>query len=290
MEQLLHVTTAGLHGHGLRWKPDEKLTFAANQQVEGVPSALVVPDFRGGQYEIPRTKTIDAVGHSLDIEGAPAEAILHRMTAMTQHFWNRRFLLDKTAPLSLRIWRYGQTVRASPLYGAGTFRYTQELATRTSGTDLRLVRSMWRPARRPATLNRPRESWGEWQKRTYKTASLILARAGVPKLLEGMVRSKHQWAGHLARMPDDAVPKLLSRWRDTEWWERLHNENMRLDPRNRTGWKHNRPGEHNRWDLALHNHYGEAWRTLAQDRDNWKALEDSWADAELRRLDKGRKP
>jgi len=221
---------------------------------------------------------VDALGHLFCIEGTATTPVSHRLEAMQHHFWNRSILRNKAVPLSGRLRRYTSTVRATPLYGAGTLRFTRETAQKVIATDHRLVRSVWKPMRLKD------ESWGRWQERTFKGTKTLLERAGEESMLGLMLRTKHQWAGHVARLPLNNIVSLLSRWRNTEWWIKFQAEWFSADPRNFTRWKHTRPGTHNRWDSAVVEHYGTDWRVLAQDRLAWKGLEDAWTIAEHKRL------
>jgi len=278
LQLLLTETTAGLHRTGLQWKQDEKLRFSANAVAQSVPEELVFQNPSGGEYRAPRKGSIDVLGHILDVDGQAAVSIGHRLGAMTGHFWNRRALTCRRLPLTLRLWRYQQTVRATPVYASGTFRWTQESAQRVAAVDHRLVRSMWGPKKKAD------EGWGEWQERTYRGSVALLLRAGLPTLLEMMLRCQHQWAGHVARLPHDHLVAVVSRWRSSVWWKGFHDNNMRVDPRNNTGWKHARPGGYVRWDTPLVNRYGLDWESAAQDRNSWKRGEDDYVRKEHSRL------
>ena len=285
LQTLIKETTAGLHKHHLKWKTDDKFRYAANRYVYDAPEALIFYKPGGGQYEVSRQDQIDAVGHAISIDGAAAVAVEHRISAMQHHFWNRKPLQVKAIPLVNRVSRYGETVRATPIYGAGTFRWTQDLASHVAGADHRLIRSIWRPRRLPD------EDWGHWQRRTYRGCRAIALRCGLPTLMQSMLRTKHQWAGHLARLPQNSFTSLLSRWRDTPWWVEYRKYWIKADPRNRHGWAHQRPGTYNRLDLDLFlYHYGSNWRGQAQDRDAWKRQEDDFVLALHAKLLKTRAP
>jgi len=282
---LAQEASTGLHQRGLKWKTDEKFRFCANRSVPNAPETLAFAAADGQGYEAARRTLVDALGHEIDIEGRAAPTVAHRLSAMNAHFWNRPPLRNKHIPLMGRVRRYDQTVRATPLYAAGVFRLTQDLAQDICATDHRLVRAIWKP-RRLRWDDGVVEPWGDWQRRTYIGAKALLHRAGVPTLLESVLRVRHQWAGHVARLPPSSLVSVLTSWRDTRWWTEYSVEQTKADPRNRTLWKHSRPGTHHRWDTDVFNHYGPDWRSLAADRGAWKAREDAWVLAEHARLSK----
>eukprot|EP00973_Karenia_brevis_P070157 9752370-Karenia_brevis.AAC.1 len=106
-------------------------------------------------------------------------------------------------------------------------------------------------------------------------ARRLLAQLGLPTLLEQVAGEIHSWAGHLARLdPAEHAVGCAVRWRSEQWWRREQAVMSVLDPRNVTGWKHHRPGTHQRWDSQLYDVYGAGWMSTALDRGRWRRLRD----------------
>jgi len=278
MSTLLDTTTVDLTAAGLSWKEDEKMSITANTYADW--SGTTWPAVCGDKtYNFERREAIECLGALLDINGDASVLVAHRLAQMEAHFWNRHKQLRlKRVPLVCRLARYTQTVRRSGLYLAGSFLLTQAIAKRITAAENALIRKIWAPRRGP------QESWDEWQKRTGQGIKYMLNRMGEPTLLQEVVRAQHSWAGHLIRFPEDHVTRRIHFWKGTTWWKQFHADQMRVDPRNRTGWKHARPGTFPRWDQALWYTVGAEWETAAEDRDAWWAGRTEWAQQRLHAL------
>ena len=133
--------------------------------------------------------------------------------------------------------------------------------------DTGCLRRAWRPGRRPG------EPWLDWERRTRSGSKALALRLGMRTLLEEVLVCQHRWAGHVARLPDEHVVKVLSLWRAECWWVPFRAKMLREDPRNATRWAHPRTGGQNtRWDHQLCKYHGHTWHEQAWYRDRW-ALE-----------------
>ena len=83
----------------------------------------------------------------------------------------------------------------------------------------------------------------------------IRQQTGVTDIIDHIRQSKHQWAGHVARLQDN-------RWtiRATSWVPRR--------------WLRQRGRPKTRWRDDLSRHLGTTWTRLAQDRHQWKLSRD----------------
>ena len=88
-------------------------------------------------------------------------------------------------------------------------------------------------------------------KRDHIRAEVIREKSGVQDVIEHIYKSKHRWAGHVARLADN-------RWtsRTTSWFPYGHKK------------RRGRPQV--RWEDPLKAAYGPAWAQIGRQRDRWK--------------------
>ncbi|CAF4744183.1 unnamed protein product [Pieris macdunnoughi] len=86
----------------------------------------------------------------------------------------------------------------------------------------------------------------------------IRARTGVTDILTKIDQMKWRWTGHMLRSPHEKWSKIV-----TEWYPR--------DGKRRRG----RPRK--RWEDELKLTAGYNWRRVANDREQWKGLEEAFA-------------
>ena len=274
MEQMREIfarATAELLTHGLEWKVDEKMAISINKHIGGVSPGRLVLQGGGRDWPFLQTLTVDCLGGQIDIDGDVSVLLEGRLNSMRAHFYSRkRQLTNKAIPLCVRLHRFAQTVRRTGLYLCGCFVWNQWLAHKALQAEIGIIRQIWGPKRWSD------ESWVEWQIRTIRSARCLLHRNGVPNFLQEALKLQHRWAGHVARADPDTMFASLAAWKSTGWWLEEQRKKKRADPRNRTGWRHWRPGPWPRWDFALHEEYGSEWMFDALERDEWRSREDEW--------------
>ena len=197
-------------------------------------------------------------------DGEAAVVVDHRLAATKRHYWGRHDQLGtKHVPLMMRLQRYVGTVRESWLYASGTLTLSQAAARRIRWHDHECARRVWRPKRKAE------EPWLDWQVRTSRGAGALLLRGGHLALLQKTLERYHMWAGHVARLVPDNIVSRCTMWKGSRWWHNRQQVCNWLDPLNRTGWRHGRTGDHQRWDKMVYEYYGPDWAEAARDREEW---------------------
>ncbi|CAE7684121.1 pol [Symbiodinium sp. CCMP2592] len=112
------------------------------------------------------------------------------------------------------------------------------------------------------------ESWAEWQVRTMRMARVALFNSRQERWFTYALRQMWKLHGHAARHPGPTKDLLL--WRNLKWWKEV------AEP---AGCKHG--GRFNSSvdiERSISRIGGYDWVDLAQDRDQWQALQESFVE------------
>ena len=64
---------------------------------------------------------------------------------------------------------------------------------------------------------RPNEDWVRWVQRTTRKARIMSDKAGVQGWVKQQAVRKWNWAGHVARRPENTWVKRVTSWRNSFW-------------------------------------------------------------------------
>lgn len=275
--------TYGYNDGCLGWKP-ESLHFMANKTaLENWPSGQHKNVFScltrsGAPAVFHRVEQLPVLGVLVDDAGTTHCASEHRLTAGVSHYFARRPQLScKRVSLRRRDARQYTTVSKSILWGAGGWVTSKALFQRVEVVELPLLRK---------TLSLPKranEGFVDYLKRSNKGCRQVLRQSGCQSLSATILANIHGWAGHVARLPSHFPVARAARFRNLAWWRDRRTRMQSLDPRNKTGWRHARPGPNTCWESSL-DHFSPNWWALAQDRDKWISLRRMFVNSELCRF------
>ena len=211
------------------------------------------------------------VGTILDVGGNDEAAINYRLAQATKVFFKWQGVLQcSSASVSSRAALFLRTSMMALLWLAETWHPTQRQRQRLRSWGARMMARVVR-VRRMAD-----EGIGDFWRRLHRVGSAWLRR------LDGAVntlrrRRLHSFAGHLARASDDPAGRAL-RTRSLAWWRYFQGRRLLKHPARFGVW---------RWEAQLEEHYGQAtslfidedvgWMRLAQDRAQWRELQDAFA-------------
>ena len=149
-------------------------------------------------------------------------------------------LCDRKLPMTLRRRMYNQCVLPTMTYGAETWSTTQDLEQKLITTQRAMERRMLGITIRDRVRN-----------------SEIRSKTGVKDIMERIGEAKWRWAGHVASKNDNRWTKRITEWQP------------------RTG-KRRRGRQRRRWRDDLTTYRGTTWARDAQDREEWKILEEGF--------------
>ena len=234
---------------------------------------------------IPWESSITFVGTVLELGGHDARALQHRLgQAMKQFATWAPLLLSKWLPLPERFKAFKAAICTSVTWLSATWHLT-------AAQESHLRSWAARQAARVAGIARfPDEDMGQYWRRLHREGHKLLVRfdADPVQLYRTQV---HRLGGHLARMPEVKVPKQALLTRPLAWWRfeqaNWTDRNSGLHPQRFNCW---------RWESHFEGWYGKAsisagdasslsvgWLQRAQNRDEWKDGEMSFARARVAR-------
>ena len=121
----------------------------------------------------------------------------------------------------------------------------------------RMVRKMVQVARGSICEDGEKEDWVHYIIRSTRIAEALMGRAGVQDWVEEQRRRKWRWAGHIARLTD-------RRWTQLSLYWSPHGERAVGRPCHK-------------WDTDLIGYLGTSWFRQAENREQWRNLEDGYA-------------
>ncbi|CAE7238934.1 unnamed protein product [Symbiodinium sp. CCMP2592] len=209
------------------------------------------------------TDIMNALGSPLTFEKSGVTALTADLQARGRRaFHAHRRLLCARTPLENRMKMLTTLVRNSATWGCATWPNNAALLRAANACQLGCVRAMI-GTKRGAT-----ESWAEWQVRTMRMARVALFNSRQERWSTYALRQMWKLHGHAARHPGPTKDLLL--WRNLKWWKEV------AEP---AGCKHG--GRFNSSvdiERSISRIGGYDWVDLAQDRDQWQALQDSFVE------------
>ena len=195
----------------------EKLRWIANKHV--IEDVLHL-----GEFSLARSDTLTALGSIVSGHGQENKTYEHRITQSWKvyHKWKHMFACKSTC-LAAKLYFWCKAVGMSMLWGLETTRKNTCLSKRLHTTQCLQVCKMIGIKR--IIKDGQVESWIEFSKRKFKTASTIITEheIDIRNLLNDKINS---WNLHIARFGTifDQVErpmrflKLLLLWRRISWW------------------------------------------------------------------------
>ena len=234
----------------LSWKPDS-LSFMANRvAAQDLPetwcSAFPVLSPSGAPLWFERTEAMPCLGVLLTPTGDTLLAMEHRFTAGLHHQYARQHQLAcRGIPKCLRLSRFYSTVASSILWGSGGWTLTAALVSRLESLELSLLRRTLAPPREPD------EGFLDYMHRSAGYCRRLLVNKKFQGLAASALCRLHGWAGHVARLPPESLMRRVVNFKSLSWWRQLQAVGHTLDPTNRTGWRHPRPGRFVHWETSF---------------------------------------
>ena len=211
------------------------------------------------------------VGTILSFNGSDKCAMEYRLAQATKTFHKWKPILQcKAASLRKRIELTGKTVFTAALWLSETWHLTKTQKKRMNSWAARIISQV------VGERMGVDEYVGDFWRRTYRTGHQTLALHGGS--LEYRRRQRlHSFAGHLARDSQGLAGTAL-RTRPLSWWRHCQKAGLKLHKNRFHPW---------RWEAQMEDTYGAfasvfvdesvGWILLAQDRSNWKSLEEAFA-------------
>ena len=180
------------------------------------------------------------LGQLVTMKSDKTDEIKRRITAGWGAFSKYRYIMKSRMPMCLKKKIYNQCIQAAMTYGCQTWAVTKRMQDRLGTTQRSMERAMIGIT-----------------KRDHKTNKWVRQQTGVQDILERIKQLKWQWAGHLARIPDNRWTKAV-----TEWIP-LDKKRKRARPRTR-------------WIDDMNKFIGVTWMQVARDRMVWKSHEEAF--------------
>lgn len=278
---MLALASLALAPWNFTWKPSSLacLSNAAAGTLDN-RSTLSFRGPEGRDLVCPVVPELIVLGICLDGAGNVECSVRHRLAAASQHWHARRVqLCCRLAPFQARVQRFYSTVVRTLLYGAGGWTPTVSVCRSLRAFELRCLRGMLGRQRRPD------ETYVEWAHRSNAVLRTLLHRWGQLSICQLFFKALHGWAGHICRLPPSLDLGSVLQWRNLAWWRALQVVGEADDPRNRTGWRHLRPGGHLAWEQSLATACGLDWYVQPVHRSGWASGLQSFVHGTLKRLE-----
>lgn len=190
---------------------------------------------------VEETTSFKYLGHEISIgRDNQTLEILRRIGLAWAAYGNLKYVFKAELPNCLKRKVFNQCVLPVLTYGAETLTLTKRTIKKIRVTQLAMERSMLGISLRDHIPN-----------------TEIRRRSGVADVVERITVLKWNWAGHIARFPDDRWTKRILEWR----------------PRSEAFRNRGRPPT--RWTDDL-KRISTNWMQTAQDRQQWKSLREAY--------------
>ena len=226
------------------------------------------------------TPSITYVGTVLELGGHDAAALQYRLGQAMKRFsaWTP-MLLSKWLPIEERMKAFKIAIGTSVTWLAATWKLTAAQEKRLRSWAARLV------ARIKGVTRNHDEEMGQFWRRLHREGHKLLVEFDADPVVTYRLLV-HRLGGHLARMPDESVPKQALMTRPLAWWRaeqaKWDDKYSGLHPKRFNCW---------RWEAHFEDWYGAAvvtedqapvevgWLSRAQTRHLWKKGESAFARA-----------
>ena len=267
LKRMIALLRAALLKRGLRLHPSKckVQTNSDNCQVRG--QAQIDNDFC---VEIlPQGDVLKFLGTDVDLSDASGAAIQNRIDAAWRCFWSlKQLLLNRKVSVNRRLKLFDATVSSVALYCCQSWTPRAEEFRKLEVTRRSMLRRI------VGTRRGSEESWLEWMVRVTRKAVDMASSQHVRQWQHAHLKSKWQWAGHVARRPDTSWLWRVTVWRDQEWQSFFTDLGMARPLRpSRRRWM--------RWADPVYNFckqqgLGE-WMQASQDKERWNVLTEGFA-------------
>jgi len=125
----------------------------------------------------------------------------------------------------------------------------------------------------------PNEGRFEYNVRTSRKIAGWFETAGLPRLHRRLLQSVYRWAAvsQTWKLESGASPlRLVWNVRTKAVWQEQHQVWLLLDPRNKGGRRHRKPGSLLSWEQLMVDTAGLHWRFDAQDATTWRKGQPEW--------------
>ena len=174
-------------------------------------------------------------------------------------------MLRARSSLKPRLLAHTALVRNSALYGAESWPAHQQLLRAANSLQALHIREMLHLRRRPG------ENWQEWHTRSLRLARVHLHREKGERWSTHILSRIWRLWGHLARGGEEVTATL--KWKNLHFWRGEQRKPARQ--RVKHAGRFNPGGDIER---ALESIAGTEWATVAQDRQAWQQLQQTFVD------------
>ena len=213
----------------------------------------------------PHGSTIPALGSPITF-GDQTAAIIGEMSRRARAaFGKHKQVLRARSSLKPRLLAHTALVRNSALYGAESWPAHQQLLRAANSLQALHIREMLHLRRRPG------ENWQEWHTRSLRLARVHLHREKGERWSTHILSRIWRLWGHLARGGEEVTAML--KWKNLHFWRGEQQKPARQ--RVRHAGRFNPGGDIER---ALESIAGTEWAAVAQDRQKWQQLQQTFVD------------
>ena len=269
------ILTEEVHKLHLTWKPSSLHAMNISSNIALGDWVIPVGDH---DWTIRAGSKLVVFGVCIDSNACSSASFDHRLGQTIAHFEGRsKVLCNRRIPLKARIARFYETCTRALLYGCGTWTITDALSQEFAVCERRFLRRMM--ARKKSI----EESWVHYLLRLDPKIDDLLFGMQIVPLLGQCLLAYFGWGGHVARLADTSVCKIIHCWRDSDWL-RTSQEMI-----NTVGTGDARPMQvvgrpRARWDNRMEQAISSAWRHLAQMRSEWVIMKFRAARAEFMKI------
>ena len=226
----------------------------------------------GGAGDIAREDDFNLLGSTISSNGEIEADVGRRVQAAWKAFHaHRTRLLRFGVSVTKRIGLLRRVVMPVLLWSTETWPLHDKAVRRIGAAYNYMVRKMLRIRRRPS------ETWLDWQKRPLRRTAIVVEENG-GSAAKALHLRHWRYAGHLARQRCCPELRSILEWRGLEW-QRCN----RMLP---WQWKkvHRKSGQQRlQWETLVDAYAGDCdwsqpWQVVAQDRQTWANLQNSFAE------------
>ena len=202
------------------------------------------------------------LGTCLDLLDPTGTEIENRIACGWRKFWSlSNLLLNRKVSLKRRLKIFDATVGSCVLWCTESWTPRQEELRELSSAQRSMLRKVH------GLRRTPEESWVQWLQRSTGHIESIATSVGVRTWTSSHFQKKWQWAGHVARRPENCWLKRTTSWRDSRWQSVVGNLVDRpLRPSKRRWMK---------WESSVHSYRvstgGPHWTETALSKDSWNS-------------------